>query len=138
MIDRETGWYFLPTSVKGVVRRSDDEVLLCYNPRHEWELPGGWPDPTDSTIQAALTREIREESSLDTRIGAPVAVTFIRIGAETIILAIFEAQVTGINRDPAPSHEHSDVQFFRVDQLPENMPDVYRQAILATCPHATP
>ncbi len=50
MIDRDTGWYFMATSIKGIVIDPSGRVLLGRNPRNEWELPGGWPDLADDGL----------------------------------------------------------------------------------------
>ncbi|WP_435838167.1 NUDIX domain-containing protein [Streptomyces chrestomyceticus] len=90
-----------PVSVKGVAFDARGRVLLLRNERDEWELPGGRleigsaggeqvPDPTP---EAALEREVREETGLSdvhadglTRAGAGCRV-------QRVALAVFEGGV---------------------------------------------
>jgi 8-oxo-dGTP pyrophosphatase MutT (NUDIX family) len=61
-----------------VWRRAGDgnvEVVLVHRPRYDdWSLPKGKVDPGETDEQAAL-REVREEASLDARIGAELPTT---------------------------------------------------------------
>lgn len=128
VIDRETGWYFTPTSIKAIALRSN-EVLLCRNPRDEWELPGGWPDRQDHSLEDTLRREVYEESGLSVAVRDVVACTLFQVTSEaSVVLVIFRADVVG-DSPPVPSSEHSAAAFFPVDRLPAGVPDVYANAI---------
>jgi 8-oxo-dGTP pyrophosphatase MutT (NUDIX family) len=59
-----------PVSVKGILFHQH-RVLLLLNDRGEWELPGGRPDAGEGH-EAALRREMREETGLDVEVGALV------------------------------------------------------------------
>ena len=51
------------------------EVVLIHRPRYDdWSLPKGKVDPGETDEQAAL-REVREEASLDARMGAELPTT---------------------------------------------------------------
>ncbi|MGN5379469.1 NUDIX domain-containing protein [Streptomyces lasalocidi] len=64
-----------PVSVKGVALDARDRVLLLRNERDEWELPGGRLEIgtgdgvqlPDSSPEAALEREIQEETGWDVK-----------------------------------------------------------------------
>ncbi|MGH9054596.1 MAG: NUDIX hydrolase [Acidimicrobiales bacterium] len=64
-----------------VWRRSgagEAEVVLVHRPRYDdWTLPKGKVDPGETDQQAAL-REVREEASIDARIGAELPSTTYR------------------------------------------------------------
>ncbi len=61
-----------------VWRRSPDgalEVVLVHRPRYnDWSLPKGKVDPGETDEQAAI-REVREEASVDARIGPELPTT---------------------------------------------------------------
>lgn len=49
-----------PVSVKGVLVTSDGKIVLVFNDRGEWELPGGRIE-LGETPEDCLAREIEEE-----------------------------------------------------------------------------
>jgi len=55
------------TSAAGLVVRDDGMVLLVLSPRRGWEFPGGLIEPGEP-IDAALLREIKEESGVDAEV----------------------------------------------------------------------
>ncbi|MGV9770893.1 NUDIX domain-containing protein [Streptosporangium sp. NPDC003464] len=130
MIDARTGWYFMHASVKAVVL-ADGGVLLCRNPRDKWELPGGWPAEDDVCLADVVRREVREESGLDVVVGPVVGAEILSIAdAGKVIIIALRATVDG----PAAlrlSHEHSDLRFFPLDELPEDLEAGYAGLIRA-------
>jgi ADP-ribose pyrophosphatase YjhB (NUDIX family) len=69
----------------GAVVRDGAGRLLLIRRGHEpsrglWSLPGGRVEPGE-TLQAAVVREVREETGLDVRVGAPVGTVLIPAGA---------------------------------------------------------
>ncbi|HIW90501.1 MAG TPA: NUDIX hydrolase [Candidatus Corynebacterium avicola] len=127
MIEEGTGYYAVPCSVKAVVI-SDDQVLLGLNDRGEWELPGGWPDKTDTTVADTAIREVHEETGLHLD-----ADTFTLVGAE-LFAPVPGRQValvclsTTVDRDLVPhrSAEHREVTWHPAAKLPQNLPEIYR------------
>ncbi len=130
MIDTATGWYVTPTSVKAVVADEHGAVLLGLNPRGEWELPGGWPDPGDLTLEDVAAREVAEESGLAVTVGPLIAANLHRASrsAPAVVLVVLSATAPrgGV---PVISGEHSRMAFFPVDDLPEPLAPSYREAI---------
>jgi 8-oxo-dGTP diphosphatase len=56
-------------------RDGDVEVILVHRPRYDdWSLPKGKVDPGETDEQAAL-REVREEASIDARMGPELPTT---------------------------------------------------------------
>jgi 8-oxo-dGTP diphosphatase len=57
------------------VQDADLEVILVHRPRYDdWSLPKGKVDPGETDEEAAL-REVREEASVDARIGPELPTT---------------------------------------------------------------
>lgn len=54
-------------SVAGLVKNDDNQVLLIKSPDRGWEYPGGVVEFGES-LEAALIREIKEESGVDVEI----------------------------------------------------------------------
>ncbi|MGV9302170.1 NUDIX domain-containing protein [Nonomuraea sp. NPDC003727] len=130
MIDAETGWYFMHASIKGVVLHGD-RVLLCRNPRGRWELPGGWPAKEDTTLAEVVAREVREESGLEVTVGPVVGAEILTIGkAGKVVIVALLATVRGCPPSAlTPSDEHSDLRFFPVADLPDDLEDGYAPLI---------
>lgn len=134
MFDRETGWYFTPASIKAVVIRGH-EILLCRNPRDEWELPGGWPGRQDHSLEDTIRREVFEESGLTIDVHELLTASLFRVAEDSpVVLVIFRATVTTESK-PIGSREHSAVTFFPQDSLPDALPDVYHSAVKIALNH---
>lgn len=127
MIDEKTGWYFVHTSVKAVVIR-DGHVLLCRNPRSEWELPGGWPDRDDTSLADTVVREVREECGIEVVVGDVVHAGMLHVGTDPVAIIALRATTSG-DSVPVVSTEHSDVRFFPLRTVPDPTPPLYRDAI---------
>ena len=70
-----------------LIRDDKGRILLVhrtYSRDEPWALPGGWLEPRDRSIPGALERELREETGLRTRVGAPCAVE--RTGFTVVLL----------------------------------------------------
>ncbi|MBA2364298.1 MAG: NUDIX hydrolase [Chloroflexia bacterium] len=63
---RDTGHATPKVDVRGAIFREDTVFLVRERSDGNWTLPGGWADPGE-TPSAAVVREIREESGLETR-----------------------------------------------------------------------
>ena len=105
-------------------------MLLGLNPAGHWELPGGWPEPGDATLEETARREVAEESGLHVSIGALVTACLHRGpgGADPVALVVLAA--TAEPGDvPVVSEEHSSMAFFPTRALPQPLAASYRQAI---------
>lgn len=119
-------------SVKAVLIDAG-RVLLLENDRGDWELPGGRLDPDDPSVEAALEREILEETGLASAIGSSRhAEIFRQIGdGRQVLIVAYDAEVTAT--DVSISHEHVGAAWVALDALDAvDLPGVYRRAIAAT------
>jgi ADP-ribose pyrophosphatase YjhB (NUDIX family) len=93
-----------------LVRRTDDGL---------WCLPCGWVEPNESPEEAAV-RETREETGLEVRSRQLVDVFTRRPnaghGPHTAIAVIYLCEVVG-GTPHLPSHEASDVRYWRIDEV---------------------
>ena len=130
VIESASGWYVTPTSVKAVVVDAGGQVLLGLNPRGHWELPGGWPEPGDATLEETARREVAEESSLHVRVAGLVTACLHRGpgGVDPVALVVLAASVES-DDVPVASEEHSSMAFFPTGALPQPLAASYRQAI---------
>ena len=130
VIESARGWYVTPTSVKAVVFDAGGRVLLGLNPAGHWELPGGWPEPGDATLEETARREVAEESGLHVRVGALVTACLHRGpgGVDPVALVVLAATVESSGA-PVASEEHSSMAFFPTGALPKPLAASYRQAI---------
>jgi len=74
-----------PVPCVGAVVRDDAGRLLLIRRGHEpsrglWSLPGGRVEPGEA-LEAAVVREVREETGLEVRVGAAVGSVLIPAGA---------------------------------------------------------
>lgn len=128
MIDRDTGWYATPVSVKAILRTSSGQIVLLRNERGEWELPGGWPDETDSTLTDTLRREVEEELSV--AVSSPQlvdAALFEPLIGRKVTLVFYAC--SSDTTDFRLSTEHTDFLLADPHALPEELPPIYADAV---------
>jgi 8-oxo-dGTP pyrophosphatase MutT (NUDIX family) len=124
----------LPVSVKGVVIH-EQRVLLAFNDRQEWELPGGRLE-VGETPEACVAREIEEETSWQVKVAddRPLDVWIYQPLPETLpdrrVLIVTYGCVAISTGDLVASHEHGDVALIPlVDLEGLRLPEGYRQSI---------
>ncbi|AJC21099.1 NUDIX domain-containing protein [Pandoraea pulmonicola] len=117
-------------SAKAILRRGS-AVLFARNPRDEWELPGGQPEPGES-LEGAVRREVLEECNW--RVGAARyagSTAFEVIPGRHVMLVFFECDRESGDASPlATSDEHS--RFAWIDVLgerPADLPHCYWRAV---------
>ena len=126
-----------PVSVKGVALDARDRVALLKNERDEWELPGGRLEPSDPSPEAAVEREIAEETGWNVKAGPLLDVWIYQPLPDTmperrVVIVTYGCTVLTPNRQPIVSTEHSRLSLFAADQVPGlPMPDGYKQSIAA-------
>ena len=96
-----------PVSVKGVLGW-DGRVVVLRNRRGEWELPGGRPDATDGSPEAALRREMSEELGLEVGVGELVDSWIYDVEGRRVLILTYAC--TAVRpADLVHSDEHVDV-----------------------------
>lgn len=115
-------------SAKGILWR-EEGVLLAANDRQEWELPGGHVEPGESPEEAVI-REWREETGLTVRVDRLVDAAFYTplAGGRSVFLVFYTVQ-EDVLEPLTLSEEHQALVWVRANNLPANLPDVYRRAI---------
>ncbi|MFG3258595.1 NUDIX domain-containing protein [Streptomyces sp. NPDC048172] len=129
-----------PVSVKGVVLDPRERVLLLRNERDEWELPGGRLEEADASPEAAVEREIHEETGWQVAVG-PLLDTWIyqpfprtRPGSRVLIVTYGCALLTP-GAEPVLSHEHAALGLFTAAEVEGlRMPDGYKRSVRAWRP----
>jgi 8-oxo-dGTP pyrophosphatase MutT (NUDIX family) len=125
---RDNEAFRFPVSVKGVVIRRGDVVLLR-NERDEWELPGGKLEPSESP-QVCVAREIGEELRLQVEPTALLDTWVYCITPEVRVLIVTYGCSETIEAEAVLSHEHKQLRWFPLSQVPAlRMPEGYKASI---------
>jgi len=120
--------YRFPVSVKGVVIRSS-QVVLLRNERDEWELPGGKLEPLESP-GTCLVREIAEELQLHVEPVRLLDRWIYPITPEVRVLIITYGCSETREVEPVLSHEHKQFGWFLLSQVPTlRLPEGYKASI---------
>jgi len=111
-----------------ILRESEGtrEILLSVRSDVKgWELPGGTPEPGESS-QQALVREVREETGLDVAITGHVG-DYVRTGFRPHTAQVYACRVVGGRLQS--SRETPVVRWFDANRLPDTLFPWYREPI---------
>jgi ADP-ribose pyrophosphatase YjhB (NUDIX family) len=115
-------------SIKGMLCPSIDNLVLLFNERDEWELPGGRLKIVETPRQC-VTREIREELRLEVRVESILdSYLFEVVPGKHIFVVTYGCSLIG-NFDPIVSSEHQRFGLFPLADLPSALPFGYRASI---------
>ncbi|MER5617736.1 NUDIX hydrolase [Streptomyces sp. NPDC002215] len=130
-----------PVSVKGVALDRQDRVVLLYNEREEWELPGGrleigppnGSNPADHSLEATVERELKEETGWDVKTGRLLdSWIYEPLPDRRVLIVTYDCTVLTPATPPVVSHEHSRIGLFAEHEVPVlTMPDGYKNSIAA-------
>ena len=131
---RDNDAYRFPVSVKGVVIR-DGNVILLRNERDDWELPGGKLELSESP-ERCLSREMAEELQLEI-VPETILDSWVYTivpGVSVLVLAYGCSETS--RGEAVLSYEHKELRWFplaEVDAL--RIPDGYKASIRTWSSH---
>lgn len=105
----------MEVGVFAFIKSTEGNVLFVKDATREekWTLPGGGPDPHE-LIPACLEREVKEETSLEVRIGEHLG-TFTQQKTPGIVILMSAERIKGT---PTPDgKETSECRYFSLDEL---------------------
>jgi 8-oxo-dGTP pyrophosphatase MutT (NUDIX family) len=130
-----------PVSVKAVALDHRSRVLLLFNEREEWELPGGrleigpptGSNPADRSPEEAAERELREETGWEVKAGNLIDTwVYEPLPGRRVLIVTYDCTVLTPDKPPTVSHEHSRIRTFAEHEVPGlTMPDGYKRSIAA-------
>lgn len=120
----------LQVGVKALIQDEQGKILLLQRskPFHgedfcRWDIPGGRID-TEETQEAALRREVKEETNLT--LGEIVEVFHVQDilfdPKLHVVRVTYRVKASG---EVSISEEHTDARWFRIDEIPRALTDLY-------------
>jgi len=114
--------------VCAVVHSGDGRILLLkhrlWPPQHQWGFPGGWAKAGERH-EDTVSREVREETGLDVRVGQLLKV---RSGFRYRVEFYYEASlISGLDQLILEASEILEARLFRLDDLPREMPRFHKE-----------
>lgn len=119
-----------PKPAASIILSRDGHVLLLRRAQEPlkgyWVLPGGYVEH-DENPQTTVIRETREETGLDITVGKVITTYLIDTDPRgNSIDIVFDGNITGGKMNLS---EHTDFDFFPLDNLPELIAYKHREAI---------
>ena len=123
---------YVGLGVGAVIIRAGKVLMLvrsdaCRNNRGLWTIPGGMVEPYER-LDAAVRREVREETGLDVTSIEFLAVSDRTFDGEHWISILYRCETQGEPSNAEPGM-HTKIAWQHLDRLPENMTAPSRDAI---------
>ncbi|MFH1449286.1 MAG: NUDIX hydrolase [bacterium] len=104
-----------------IIELEEEKIVLIKrkNPPYGWAIPGGFVDYGES-LEAAATREAREETSLDIELIGQLH-TYSEPNRDKrahIVSVVFTAQAYGV---PKAASDAKEIGIFKINELPEEL-----------------
>jgi 8-oxo-dGTP diphosphatase len=114
--------------ITGVIRDEHGRVLLLrhrlWPESRQWGFPTGYANKGERH-EDTIIREVREETGLTVK---PGKLLMVRSGYKYRIEVYYDATLTsGLDSLTLDSREILEARLFRLDELPESMPDSHRE-----------
>ncbi|HLZ10644.1 MAG TPA: NUDIX hydrolase [Chloroflexota bacterium] len=108
----------------GALIVNEDQVLLSKRARAPfrgfWDIPGGFLEAGEDPREGAR-REVREETGLEVVLAGPAEVYVGRYGADGDYTLNLYYRATIVSGEPNPADDVTDLRWFAMDSLPENL-----------------
>lgn len=124
----------ITTATRAVIRDQEGRILFIRRRDNGlWAMPAGRQEPGESILDC-LKREVKEESGLDVILATPMAiysqVSVVNADGDPYQLFLVQFLVDEWSGELlTETDETVDARFLNLDELPENMPDVYREVL---------
>jgi 8-oxo-dGTP diphosphatase len=112
--------------VFGIIFDKSKKVLLCHRTDYDlWNLPGGKLE-SEETPWDGVIREVKEETGLDVIVSKVIGI-YSKPHKNEIVFSFMCERIGG---ELLLNNEASDIRYFDIDKLPENLPLKHRERII--------
>lgn len=124
---------FIGVGVGAFILNDKNEFLMllrsenCKNEHNKWMIPGGGVD-FNETLEEAIVREVKEEIAVDIKLGEIISVPnhILPEEGQHWVAPTFKCKIISGEPKIMEPHKHSDLKWFSLDNLPENLSKVTR------------
>jgi 8-oxo-dGTP diphosphatase len=117
----------------GALIVNESQVLLSQRAgepfRGFWDIPGGFLEAGEDPLDGAK-REVQEETGLEVVLLGPTAVYIGRYGSTGDYTLNLYYRATVVSGEPRPADDVTDLRWFSVDVLPENLAFEHERELL--------
>jgi len=125
---------FIMTGARAVIRDREDRILLIRRRDNGlWAMPAGSQE-LDESILDCLKREVKEETGLNVMAAIPMAIysqlSIVTAYGDPYQLFLVQFRVDDWSGELATETDETvDARFFRLNELPEELPDHYLEVL---------